>query len=239
MAGQVLKGSRSNGARTFAAREEHWMDVLKFPGEPSFDVIEMTKAYVEAGPGDNQQYLDPEYTFRGSVVGPITGQDVMETQESFDILTAYPDLQRNVFGYTVDPENPYRCFLFERWRGTFTGELSLFGLKLSPNQRAVECPMHTTSVVWNPEGKIIYESISGPLDRFEGNTKGVGAVFGLLKFAGVDAGGSVGDQSTIFQQKLFKAVGPVLGVPGKAFSDEDKIPKWWKSKARGAEPNDI
>ena len=142
--------------------------------------------------------------FRGSIVGPITGTDVAETQKGFNLLGAYPDIDRGVYGYTADPQNPFRVFWFERWTGTMTGPIKIGSLiTLPPTQQKVETPIHVTSVVFNPEGEVpchlaarspflaraiarplrrqvVYETISPPLDRFEGNTKGAGAVFGLL-----------------------------------------------------------
>jgi hypothetical protein len=74
------------------------------------------------------------------------------------------------------------------------------------------------------------------VDRFEGNTKGGGAVFGLLNGAGIDNGpASVGLPTLMLQQKLVQA----SGLVGKQWSNEDRIPRWWKSAARGADPNDI
>ena len=61
-------------------------------------------------------------------------------------------------------------------------------------------------------------------------------MFGLLAFAGIPVGGAVGDVSLMIQQKANMAFG---GALGKAWSFEWDIPKWWKSKARGADPNDI
>ena len=79
-------------------------------------------------------------------------------------------------------------------------------------------------------------SQSPPIDRFEGNTKGAGAVFGLLVGAGVDSGpASVGMPTLMLQQKFLQKA----GFFGKQWSDEDKIPRWWKSAARGADPNDM
>ena len=48
----------------------------------------------------------------------MTGIDVRETHEGFNLLGAYPDIDRGIFGYTIDPQNPYRCFFFKRWRAT-------------------------------------------------------------------------------------------------------------------------
>ena len=166
----------------------------------------------------------------------MTGIDVRETQEGFNLLGAYPDIDRGIFGYTIDPQNPYRCFFFERWTGTMTGSIKIGSLvTLPPTQKRIETPIHVTSVVWNPEGKVVYEGISPPTDRFEGSTKGLGAVYGLLFGAGLAPPAQVGDLSLMLQQRL---VTDVLGV-GRAWSKDEDLPSWWKSQAKGADPTDL
>ena len=181
-------------------------------------------------------YYADDYVFRGSIIGPISGQEVADTQKGFKIDTAYPDLDRGIFGFTIDPQTPYRCLFFERWTATNTGEAKIGPRTLPPTGNRVETPLHVSSITWNPEGKINYNSISPPVDRFEGNTKGAGAVFGLLVGAGIDSGpASVGLPTLMLQQKIVQK----LGFLGKQWSDEADVPAWWKSKARGADPNDI
>ena len=168
--------------------------------------------------------------------GPITNNDLRLAQEGFDYVSAYPDFKREIFGHSIDPQNPYRCFYFERWTGTNTGSLKLGPTTLPPTNNRVEIPIHVSSVTWNPEGKVVYEVISPPVDRFEGNTKGAGAVLGLLAGGGVEQGPSgVGATMLIIQQKILQK----LGIFGKQWSEDKDIPSWWKSKARGADPNDI
>ena len=119
-----------------------------------------------------------------------------------------------------------------------TGEIKLGSLlTLPPTQKRIEIPIHVTSVVWNPEVKVAYESISPPTDRFEGNTKGAGAVFGLLFGAGLAQSVQVGDLSLMLQQWLTTDV--FGGALGKVWSKEEDVPAWWKSQAKGADPTDL
>eukprot|EP00307_Rebecca_sp_RCC1486_P009660 CAMPEP_0119432752 /NCGR_PEP_ID=MMETSP1335-20130426/48408_1 /TAXON_ID=259385 /ORGANISM="Chrysoculter rhomboideus, Strain RCC1486" /LENGTH=191 /DNA_ID=CAMNT_0007458587 /DNA_START=17 /DNA_END=592 /DNA_ORIENTATION=+ len=177
-------------------------------------------------------YAD-EYVFRGPIIGPLGHKEVVDTQAGFDLMGAFPDLERECFGYSVDPQNPFRCLFFERWTATMTGELKIGPLRVPPTGKRVELPLWTSSYVWNPEGRIIYGSVSNPIDRFEGTTN-AGAVIGLLEAAGVDAGGNVGDSWLIARQRLNQAI----SFAGKTWSAEEDIPSWWKSKARGADPTD-
>jgi hypothetical protein len=220
---------------TLGVSSEHWMDYLKFGGsQPTFNVLEKTQEFI-ADLSDADEWYDKDYVFRGPIIGPMSRDDVRAQAGTFKITDAFPDIDRGVFGYTIDPQNPYRCLFFERWTATNTGELELpFGQTLPPTLKKAETPIHVTSIVWTPEGKIIYLSIGGPVDRFEGNTGGVNAIFGLLKTAGVEFpfGLAIGSKGFILQQKIVQFIGL-----GKAWSEN--VPTWWKSKAMGAEPNDI
>jgi len=215
----------------------NWVDEkLKYPGTPSFDVLQKTIDFANAKTYEGRaKFYDDDYVFRGTIVGPITADEVQRTQQGFQIQEAFPDLQTRPFGYTIDPDNPYRCYYFERWEGTNTGNLKIGSLEFPATNEQVKLPTHIMSVHWTPEGKIIYACLSSPLDRFEGTTQGVGAVFGLLKAAGLNAGGPPGDAWFRLQQRL----GHLVGGLGRSWSVEEEIPSWWKSKSRGADPTDM
>jgi hypothetical protein len=221
--------------------QDHWMDHLKFGGAtPSFDVIEKTTEYnvaSQANGGLATDYHASDYIFRGSIVGPITGEDVAETQADFNLLGAYPDIDRGIFGYTLDPKNPFRCLFFERWTGTCTGSIKIGPVALPPTGKQIETPIHVSSVTWNPEGKVVYECISPPVDRFEGNTKGSGAVFGLLSGAGLNLPADIGSPFLMFGQRFNTDL--LGGALGKTWSSEEKVAPWWKSKSKGADPTDM
>lgn len=223
--------------------DDHWLDYLKFNGStPSFDVVEKTKQYTSE-PGYRSfslkdiptEYYSTDYIFRGPIVGPINRQDLVITNTAFGLGTAFPDLDREAFGFCVDPENPYRCLFFERWKATHTGELNLAGLKAEATGNKSISPVMPFSIVWTPDGEIIYEHLTTAVDRFEGNTMGKVAVFGLLETAGISLSNGVGDQILTLQQKLNR----LTNSPAQIYSKAEDRPRWWKSQAVGAEKNDM
>lgn len=70
--------------------------------------------------------------------------------------------------------------------------------------------------------------------RFEGNTEGKAAVFGLFHTAGLKLPAGPGNPFLRFLQRL----GHTLDNGGRSFSREEDIPSWWTSKSRGADPTD-
>eukprot|EP00978_Attheya_sp_CCMP212_P003954 scaffold8419_cov62-Attheya_sp.AAC.17 len=211
-------------------------ETLKFDGAPTFDVLAKTREHVElqmsTGGKVPEEMYAKDYVLRGAVIGPLTRKDLTDTQAGFDLLTAF-DTNIDTFGYTIDPENPYRCFYFQRWRAVHNGPLQLGGRTIDATQNEMEAPVSTFSVVWTPEQKIIYEQVGSVVDRFEGNTAGKAAVFGLLHTAGVSLPGGPGSHTFRFLQRL----GHVF-KNGRSFSEEEDIPSWWTSKSRGADPTD-
>ena len=215
-----------------------WLDEkLKYPEPPTFDVLAKTIEFAQCTSYEQvEKFYDDDYVFRGSIIGPINADDVRETQKGFNILDAYPDLETRPFGFTVDPDNPYRCYYFERWEGTHAGAISVGPTEYPPTNDFIKLPTHIMSLNWTPEGKVIYACLSAPLDRFEGKTRGSGAVLGLLIGAGLNLGeASVGNGGLRIAQRLAH----LFGGLGRNWSKEADIPSWWKSKARGADPTDL
>jgi len=162
---------------------------------------------------------------------------LVSTNAGFGLSKSFPDLDRQPFGFCVDPENPYRVLFFERWKGTHTGDFEILGgaLKADATQKQSVSPAFPFSITWTPEGKVIYECLTTAVDRFEGNTNGKVAVFGLLETMGISLNNIIGDPILIFQQKLNR----LTNGPLQIFSKPEDVPSWWKSKAVGAEKNDM
>mmetsp|Transcript_3823 Transcript_3823/g.5646 ORF Transcript_3823/g.5646 Transcript_3823/m.5646 type:complete len:259 (+) Transcript_3823:42-818(+) len=208
-------------------------EYLKFDKNPQFDVLEKTKKYI--GEQSSQEFSEDwyaaDYVLRGPVIGPINRADLAKSQKGLGIAAAFPDLKLDTFGYTIDPENPYRCFYFQRWRGTHTGDLDNYGTVYPATGISMETPVSVFSVVFNPEGQVIYEQVGAVVDRLEGNTEGKAAVFGMLHTAGLKLSASPGDKTFAFIQR----VGHFVGGLGRSWSKEEEIPAWWTSTSRGAD----
>jgi len=240
----ILQSAPNRPTSKLSASSSHWMDVLKFDGtKPNFDVIQKTIEYTsEPGyisfslkdiPSD---YYADDYVFRGPIVGPINRKDLVATNTVFGLSKSFPDLERTPFGFSIDPENPYRVLFFERWKATHAGDLQIEGLppmKATGNKSVT--PVMPFSIVYNPQGKIMYEHLTTALDRFEGNTKGKVAVFGLLETAGLPLDNNIGNGILVLQQKINR----FFNGQAQIYSRAEDVPKWWKSKAVGAEKNDI
>jgi hypothetical protein len=213
-------------------------EYLKFDKAPSFDVVGKTKEYVEMArtkePYSFEEIYDKDYVLRGPVIGPINRKDLQASQKGLGLFQAFSNIELSTFGYTVDPENPYRCFYFQRWRAVNDGDLDAYGDIFPATGAEVETPVATFCVVWTPEGKIIYEQVGAVVDRFEGNTAGKAAVFGLLHAAGLKLPASPGSATFSFIQRL----GHVLGGRGRSWSKDEEVPAWWTSKSRGADGTD-
>jgi len=218
--------------------ETNIFEYLKWGGaKPKFDVLKKTQEYTSVfertGGPPGPEWYDKDYVLRGGVIGPIILKDLRETQGDFDLLTAFPDLIVTTFGHTIDPENPFRCFYFQKWRGTHTGTLMAGGQAFEATGNYCETPVSMFTAVWTPEEKIIYEQVGSPIDRFEGTTKGKAAVFGLLHTAGLELPAAPGSLPLRFAQRI----GHILGT-GRSFSREEDIPAWWTSASRGADATD-
>jgi len=237
-----LKVSTSADASTAPATstvsKSPLFEFLKFDGKPTFDVIAKTTEHIEITqkrePGTYEDIFDKRYVLRGPVIGPINRADLALSQKGLGLKAAFPKMNIDTFGYTIDPENPYRCLFFQRWRAIQENDLDVYGDIFPATKTEAEMPVSVFSIVWTPEGKIIYEQVGAVVDRFEGNTEGKAAVFGMLHHAGLKLGGNPGD--VVFG--LIQRLGHAVGGKGRSYSEDSDVPSWWVSQSRGADGTD-
>jgi hypothetical protein len=221
-------GSTSTNPRSKSPIFEY----LKFDRNPQFDVLAEAKGFLES-PEKMEERRAPDYVLRGPVIGPMSGKDFTDNAKGLGIFSAFPDLTIDTFGFTIDPENPYRCFYFQRWRGTHTEDMNSFGQVYPATGKEMETPVSVFSMVFNPEGKVVYDQVGAVVDRHEGSTQGKAAIFGLLHAAGIRLSASPGD--VVFS--LIQRISHLFGTEktGRSWSRQEDIPKWWVSPSKGAD----
>jgi len=204
------------------------------------ELIGIAKEYVFNTSPDQ---LSPDFVFRGPVIGPFNKADFVKTFKSMaasdkkGMNDAFPDLQGNVFGFSVDPVEPNRVWYFVRPRGTFTGPFDHPTVgRIEPTNAKYIAPPEARSVMIDPEtGLIIYASVGYITDRFTGDTtKGKGAVFGLYQVMGQELDDVPGSWKMTLLQKLSSILPESLGIP-KSYSKKEELPAWWKDERMGAE----
>ena len=203
---------------------------------PKEELERLTEEYLATPSPD---WWADDYVFRGPVIGPLVKKDFIETLKGVaggpdSLEIAFPDLNVNVFGITADdPIEPNRVWYFVRPRGNFTGpfEHPVVGT-IEPTGAEYIAPPEARSVVFNDEGKIVYQTVGYVTDRFTGDTTGGrGAVFGMYAVMGQEIDATVGSPTTTLLQKLAMFL---PGIP-KSYSDPKDWPKWWKDTRKGAE----
>jgi hypothetical protein len=204
-------------------------------------VIEAAKTVM-----NNQGYFDPvdeslfadDFIFRGPVIGPLNKADYMEVLDYFKIYEAFPDINPNCFGFTVDPEDPYRVWFFLRATGTYQKPLGgPVGFVIRPTNQRYRGSLETWSLSFDEDFKCKLMTAGYVGDRFDDNatTDGSGLTFGVLKTLGLSIPAGPGSMGL----RLIQAInGPFvkLGISPKAVSAPEDIPAWWKDKKRGADP---
>ncbi|KAJ1447407.1 hypothetical protein M885DRAFT_542891 [Pelagophyceae sp. CCMP2097] len=170
-----------------------------------------------------------DFVFRGPVVGPLNKMDYLNTMETFRIHVAFPDISPNAWGFSVDPADPLRVWFFVRNSGTNTGPFGLdFGAAVPPSGRSLQGAPEAFSITFDSARRVKLLTVGYVADRFQGNTNGFGAAFGLLQIVGI----------SVPPTPIYRAVIAVTNrLPGgsKTCSAVQDVPKWWRnvSKARG------
>jgi len=200
-------------------------------------ILRLAQEYV-ADPSPDK--LASDFVFRGPVIGPLCKNDFVATLTSVSsggagLADAFPDLQSNTFGFSVDPTEPNRVWYFTRPRGTFLGPFDhpVVG-RIEPTGDKYVGPPEARSIIVDDEGLIKYQSVGYSVDRFTGDTTGgAGAVFGMYAVMGEKLDDTVGSPVMVFLQWL-SSILPEGTVP-KSYSRKKDLPSWWKDERMGSE----
>mmetsp|Transcript_26454 Transcript_26454/g.37304 ORF Transcript_26454/g.37304 Transcript_26454/m.37304 type:complete len:282 (-) Transcript_26454:206-1051(-) len=204
------------------------------------ELLDIAQTYIS---NPTPEALSPDFIFRGPVIGPLNKADFVETLTSISsaekkgFKDAFPDLQPNVFGFTIDPIEPNRVWYFERPTGTFTGPFDHpTAGRIEPTGAPYVGPPEARSVIIEEStGLIQYQSVGYVMDRFtRDTTEGKAAVFGIYHVMGQSLDDTVGSAQMRFVQWVTSILPKELGIP-KSFSKKEELPSWWTDDRMGAE----
>ncbi|KAK9823831.1 hypothetical protein WJX72_005808 [[Myrmecia] bisecta] len=181
---------------------------------PADKLIQLAKKLFAEGTGlDNPDALTDDFRFEFPVVS-LPKDDYIRAVAGFGLKNAFPNQNSHPYDFRVDPYEPHRVWFTVRNTATHTGPLK-FGPKTYKATNTVvlgapECMSYT----FNEEGKCTSFTGGYIMDRRVGNTKGLGAVFGILAAIGapVPSPGSLRWNLMLLTSKLAKLVGGVVNL---------------------------
>ena len=169
-----------------------------------------------------------DFVFFGPVIGPLNKQDYLGTVSGFKISAAFPDLELKVSDFTRDPTEEDRYWGIVRLEGTHTEALDL-GTGAPPIKatgNAIDVGPQAVSVTFDADGRVSRYTGGYVVDRRQGKTGMLGAVFAIVKRRG--AGSSRGRRVA----KILNSIGALRKNFPKARSARRTYAKW-RSWGRG------
>ena len=117
------------------------------------ELINAAKEFVATASGFysdlRPELYSSEFVMRGPAIGPLNKSDYCFTMSELKIWEAFPDIQANPFGFSIDPENNRKVWFFVRNTGSNTGPIP-FGSKAPtlplPTNQSVAQQKH---FLWN------------------------------------------------------------------------------------------
>ncbi|MEW5320308.1 MAG: hypothetical protein WDW38_011390 [Sanguina aurantia] len=211
------------------------VEVATLPGTPKDfafseeEMIEMAKKlfHVDESGVKNSDALAADFRFEFPIVS-LGKKEFIKAVSSFKIKDAFPDMEAHPYHWRVDPYEPHRVWFTCRTTGTHTGALKFFKSQYRPTGKLVLGAPECMSYTFNAAGKCTSYTGGYVMDRRVGNTKGLGAMFGILAAIGgpVLAPGSFTFLSLVAANKVQKLFGKVFNMltfgrfKGKVEKDE-------------------
>ena len=172
--------------------------------------------------------MSDSFVFFGPVIGPLNKQDYLGTVSCFKISAAFPDLKLKVSDFTRDPTEEDRYWGILRLEGTQTEALDL-GTGAPPYKatgNALDIGPQAVSVTFDADGRVSRYTGGYVVDRRQGATGMLGAIFGIIK----TAGGFVPGRRVA---KILNSIGALRKNFPKARSRAEDLPAKWRSWGRG------
>jgi len=154
-----------------------------FPFTPD-ELIAKTKYALTKDSGVLEPSLwadDDTFQFVAPYVGPLSKTEFLEAANGFQIYDAFPDFDNRYYNINCDPLEPGRVWFMTRLTATNDG-IGLFDRKKDePTMKNVVLPPQMYSFKFDGESGLITELTVGySVDRRQGNTGGLGGMFGVF-----------------------------------------------------------
>ncbi|KAL4425831.1 hypothetical protein ABPG75_009847 [Micractinium tetrahymenae] len=110
----------------------------------------------------------------------------LKTVSGFTFKEGIPNLNSNAYGFQADKFEPNRVWFFVRTSGTHTGPFKFGNDTYEATGKTIQGPPELCSYTFNKEGKVTSFTGGYVVDNRVGNTKGLGAAFGILSAIGIN-----------------------------------------------------
>lgn len=154
-----------------------------------FPVAVMTtlaKRVVETNFGASESsLLASDFQFAGPLVGPLGKEEFVGALKTFNLKSLLPDLESKSYCFEIDSYDPERVWAILRSTGTQTGDLVFAGKVLGPaTGNLYQSSPEAVSLSFNEQGLCYRVSAGYILDKEQGNTKGLGGIYGIFEAIG-------------------------------------------------------
>jgi hypothetical protein len=141
------------------------------------ELIEVAKDFIfikKNGIADKGASLSDDFVFRAAFVEVLDKDKFVEALLGFNLEDSF-ELRSQYFGWTVDPTQSNRVWVYNRQEGIHTNDF--VGVKPTGNKLVL--PPQSIHMDFNEEGKCTEFGVY-TVDRGQGNTGGLGGVFAFF-----------------------------------------------------------
>lgn len=152
---------------------------------PEGELLRLTQQLLDSNFRD-ESLLAPSFTYTGPVVGPLPKAAFVAAFSSYNPSEAFPDLDYQYRDLRACSFDTNRVWYTSSPQGTHTGRLVLpGGASHEATGRVWASPPECGSAQFDSEGKCVGLTGGYVMDRRQGNTGGLGGVFGICVALGV------------------------------------------------------
>jgi len=160
----------------YMVNEDDRLSSSSFPIPPD-QLILLAKAFTAAqANGESAPWFADDFRFVAPVVGPFGKDEFVDSLSSFDLQTAFTNLNSNFHHWRVCPFENNRVYYSVK----YTGENDGLVMGRPATYKTVESPVQAQSITFNERGEVTKFTIGYVLDKETGNTGGLGGIFGLF-----------------------------------------------------------